>query len=275
MDESSPISIRRVNTLLFILSLLILILVCPGKFELDDDTVLNIQFSNEVPRTVQRGFFIRDATSHNNHGLINAEAEIVQFYEYGDATGLRLSGDTYITMGSSDSLMISGDLTIEAWLKNDEDGTGFVVQNLNAYGFPNFVNSMEAYVQTTTGPLVLTGPPFTSKGLHYFAMVVAASEMSMYVDGKRVANRNVDGTRVAGSLDPLIGNSNAWSGNKASSTYQGVVFSIRISRVARTPEQILQHFQLGELSRCTIRTVPTFNSCTKCAGSPCTIHNIR
>ena len=169
---------------------------------------------------------------------------MVNFYEYGNAVGLYLDGSGYLKIVKSPSLAISGDLTIEVWVQTNKDATGYVVLLPFAYGFPKFETSGVIGYQRTGSVMEIMAAPFGSRKLHYYAMVSAGRQLRTYVDGKLYATKSFSGTRGSGESTMFVGYSNGW--NLGANYYKGVIFGIRISSVARTEQEIADHFNQGK-----------------------------
>ena len=198
---------------------------------------------DETPRQLSSGYTAVDHSSFGNDGILQGSADLVNFYEYGNAVGLHLDGSGHLKIVKSPSLVIQGDLTIEAWLQTNKDGTGYVVVLKQAYGFPKFSsNKIQAYQQTFAG-ITIQAAPFGSRKLHYYAMVSAGNEMRTYLDGKLYKTRTFSGTRRSGDSTMFVGYSAGM--NSGGQYYKGVIFGVRISSVARTAKEIEDHFNQG------------------------------
>ena len=145
---------------LFIISLFP---VCPGKFTADPNTVFLLQFLDETPRQLSSGYTAADHSSFGNDGILQGSADLVNFYEYGNAVGLYLDGSGYLKIVKSPSLAISGDLTIEVWVQTNKDATGYVVLLPFAYGFPKFETSGVIGYQRTGSVMEIMAAPFDDR----------------------------------------------------------------------------------------------------------------
>ena len=217
--------------------------MCPGKFTADSSTVFLLQFLDETPRQLASGHTAADHSSFGNDGILQGSADLVNFYEYGNAVGLHLDGSGYLKIVKSSSLVIPGDLTIEVWLQTNTDGTGYVVLLKGAYGFPRFTTSGVSGYQRTGSDIGIMAASFGSRQLHYYAMVSDGRQLRTYVDGKLYATKSFSGTRWSGDPTMYVGYSNGW--NPGANYYKGVIFGVRISSVARTEQEIADHFNQG------------------------------
>ena len=218
--------------------------VCPGKFTADSSTVLLLQFLDEMPGPLSsNSYTATDHSSFGNNGILQGSAELVNFYEYGNAVGLHLDGSGYLKIVKTPSLAIPGDLTIEVWLQTNKDGTGYVVLNKGAYGFPKFKPTVIEAYQVISSVITLQAAPVGSRELHYYAMVSDGTHMRTYLDGKLYATKSVAGSRSIGVPYMYVGYSNGWS---QINYYKGVIFGVRISSVARTEQEIRDHFNQGK-----------------------------
>ena len=218
--------------------------VCPGKFTADSNTVFLLQFLDETSRQLSSGYTAADHSSFGNDGILQGSADFVNFYEYGNAVGLHLDGSGYLKIVKSSSLVIPGDLTIEAWVQTNMDGTGYVILLPNAYGFPRFRTSAVIAYQHIGQALGVVAAPFGSRKLHYYAMVSDGTQLRTYVDGKLYATMSFSGTRGSGGSTMFVGYNDGW--NPGANYYKGVIFAIRISSVARTEQEIADHFNQGK-----------------------------
>ena len=199
---------------------------------------------DETPRQLSGGYTAVDHSSFGNDGILQGSADLVNFYDYGNAVGLHLDGSGHLKIVKSPSLVIQGDLTIEAWLQTNIDGTGYVVVLKGAYGFPKFSSNHILAYQQTSAARTMQAAPFGSRKLHYYAMVSAGNEMRTYLDGKLYATRTFSGTRRTGGLTMFVGYSAGM--NAGGNYYKGVIFGVRISSVARTEKEIKDHFNQGK-----------------------------
>ena len=198
---------------------------------------------DKTPRQLSSGYTAVDHSSFGNDGILQGSADLVNFYEYGNAVGLHLDGSGHLKIVKSPSLVIQGDLTIEIWLQTNKDGTGYAVVLKGAYGFPKFCsNEILAYQQTSVAR-TMQAAPFGSRKLHYYAMVSAGTEMRTYVDGKLYETMAFSGTRGSGHSTMFVGYSAGM--NPGGNYYKGVIFGVRISSVARTAKEIEDHFNQG------------------------------
>ena len=227
---------------LFIISLFP---VCPGKFTADPNTVFLLQFLDETPRQLSSGYTAADHSSFGNDGILQGSADLVNFYEYGNAVGLHLDGSGNLNIVKSPSLAIPGDLTIEAWLQTNTDGTGYVVLLGGAYGFPKFKDQGVIAYQRLGYTLTMSAAPVGSRKLHYYAMVSDGTQLKTYVDGKLYATKSFSGTRGSGGSTMFVGYSGSMNG-PINKYYKGVIFGVRISSVARTEQEIADHFKQGK-----------------------------
>ena len=218
--------------------------VCPGKFTADSKTVFLLQFLGETPRQLSSGYTAADHSSFGNDGILQGSADFVNFYEYGNAVGLHLDGSGYLKIVKSPSLAIPGNLTIEAWVQTNTDGTGYVVLLRGAYGFPKFTDQDVIAYQRFGDALTMSAAPFGSRKVHYYAMVSDRTQLKTYVDGKLYGTKSLSGTRRNGHSVMFVGYSGSMNGpiNK----YKGVIFGVRISSVARTEQEIADHFNQGK-----------------------------
>ena len=169
---------------------------------------------------------------------------MVNFYEYGNAVGLHLDGSGYLKIVKSPSLAVAADLTIEVWLQTNTDGTGYVVLLGGAYGFPKFIAQNVIAYQYLGYTMTMSAAPVGSRKVHYYAMVSDGTQLKTYVDGKLYGTKSFSGTRRSGRSTMFVGYSDGYNGQNR--YYKGVIFGVRISSVARTEQEIADHFNQGK-----------------------------
>ena len=154
------------------------------RFQNDTDTVLLLQFADEVPRDVVHGDAILDASGYGNHGVMQAAASFV-----GSATrsvGLSLKNGG-IRIPTSPSLQIRHSITIEIWMKANNLKCGYAILKRWSYGFLKLisVNDMLAFY-------VGRSSHFSRKymqndyQLHYHVMTSSTGVTRVYLDGRMV-----------------------------------------------------------------------------------------
>ena len=213
----------------------------------DEHTVLLLQLScMEQIRNMSASDVIRDQSGCGNHGVLNAPIRLVTLPENQNAVGLQLPGGAGVgglTVTGSPSLDVQRELTIELWVKTDDLASGYVVLKKGNYGFLKYRSHhhMAYYVHvggTYDRPLSFNG----DTSLHYYALVCKSQISCLcFVDGHLFFNSTLPGRlqSISQSTPLYIGHSDGWN---AVENYRGTIFSIRISNISRSAEEIAETF---------------------------------
>ena len=152
------------------------------RFQNDTDTVLLLQFADEIPRDVVHGDAILDASGYGNNGVMQAAASFV-----GSATlsvGLSLKNGG-IKIPNSPSLQIRHSITIEIWMKANNLKCGYAILKRWSYGFPKLFNDiLRFYVDRSSR----FSKQYTQNDyqLHYHVMTSSSGVTRVYLDGGMV-----------------------------------------------------------------------------------------
>jgi len=225
------------KALVFLLAAALLSTVTPvagfsQDVDVDANTVLLFRFDKI------NGDTVKDDSGKDNNGEINGNISVV---EGKWNKGYRFDGKSYIQVKKSDTLDIKQDITLELWLKCEEEKLGTEQFILDKRGgsprsgyelYINNINFMNVLTQTLPSELrvsVNTEPEIVPVGeWHHYAVTYDGESVKLYLDGKLINEASQDGD-LGIETDLYIG------GEKGSSGFfTGVLDNLRISNVART-----------------------------------------
>ena len=154
------------------------------RLQNDTDTVLLLQFADEIPRDVAHGDAILDASGYGNHGVMQGAASFVRSTTFSVGLSLKNGG---IGIPTSPSLQIRHSITIEIWMKANDLSCGYVILKKRSYGFPNLQSVSDGvsfYVERSSKHHQL----YTQSDyqLHYHVMTSSPEVTRLYLDGRMV-----------------------------------------------------------------------------------------
>jgi hypothetical protein len=163
-------------------------------------------------------------------------------YGQANSTALRFSADgQYVLVPFHSQLDVSGDLTIEAWVKPEESilSSGYssiVSKQLNGTGYmlaTNMVGPEPGFKAEVHGNQVTSGSQPAVDGWQHVAAVWSNSELKIYVNGQFDGVINT-GNPIPNSLPLWIGSS-PFGDN---TNWRGSIDEVRLWSVARTQAEI-------------------------------------
>ena len=193
---------------------------------------------------------VEDKSASANHGAAQVDLELVNVTSLG-RRGLRLNGAGGIHVPHSTSLDLKGDLTIEIWVKPDALDTGYVTLKKSCFGYPQFKNANQATGFIYVGNRALTdnfmfATHASGGGADYYVMVVEGSRVSYYLNIMTVQGEDFTGQTPRGtSSEPLLIGESA-DLNGANKFFKGVLFGLRISKIARTYNDLKAMYKTGK-----------------------------
>jgi hypothetical protein len=148
------------------------------------------------------GTVLHDHSSHENHGQVHGATYVES--PWGHA--LRFDGqDDYVNLGTSPSLDVTGDLTIEAWLKTDSrhaptkhrlivgSSAGLTIQRNFNWRIDHHNQLRLEWGDRRDWAALAHEPSFLDGSWRYLAVVVESPERCyLFVDGRLVAHKPVD-----------------------------------------------------------------------------------
>ncbi|MBU1119611.1 LamG domain-containing protein, partial [Patescibacteria group bacterium] len=197
------------------------------------------------------GAYIQSATG-NNHGTPTGTT--INDGKIGYAR--YIGGSNYITVSDSNSLDISDNLTIDAWIYPTAEYSGYAVHPINKGNAATTSDNFVLYYFGTSG---------TSKAIRFYATAggtwkaisgeyilslnnwyhIALSYSSgsggqLYINGMPVGVATGSGTLAINDQPLRIGGN--WGGN---ASFPGVIDELRIGNTVRTADQIRQAYEVG------------------------------
>ena len=208
-----------------------------GAFEADEHTLGLWHFNENY----------RDSSKNTNDGTPNGDVHFIES-KYGQGAYFNGNGD-YIDCGNDVSLQIRGDITIEAWVnmgspnglrrivsKDDLTNRNYYLHTLNGVPFVGiFQSGMELKTIGTTD--------LRNTGWRYIVGVNDGTNLMIYVDGILEKSEVKGGTIDNDPVNFLVGS------RGGTEYFNGIIDEVRISNVARNPEEIRQTYQAGIVIR--------------------------
>jgi len=200
----------------------------------DVHTVGLWHFNETTENSCSGGEDVCDFSGNGNHGAFNNTAA---FYGSGKlgANAIALDGNSdYIRIPEND-ILDPKEITLEAWINPTVIQTGnFIDKGSNSgYRFRTHSSGLQFLDRGGTNILTSTIIPQTGTWTHV-ALVGDSSGLKMYINGEL----NVENTIPYGgpntSTDLILG---AY-GDGSAEYYNGLIDEVRISNIARTPEEI-------------------------------------
>ncbi len=201
------------------------------KFDEGSGTVINGLSGNNNPGVYYGESF--------NDGTITGATQVSG--KYGSA--LRLDGiDDYVEVPNSASLNPTDAITIEAWIRQNQQGDELIMKfgtdwATNSYGY-SLITSNDGSVSFWIGvgtypfPMLSTGPNnFTLNNWHHLAATYDRNKMKIYVDG--VLKAETPETRAIVPTSGTLFISTPWA-----QYYNGTIDEVRIYNRALTGEEI-------------------------------------
>ena len=202
---------------------------------------------------------IRDSTSYGNNGTKKAAGEPAvttdgQIDDAQDFDGV----DDYVNVPHSTSLDITGNITIEAWLKHDNTESEFIVAKRaasNAYslytsathapGFEVFIGGVRRYVDGST---VLSAATW-----YHVVGTYDGENLRIYlngeIDGTTPQTGNIDSTtdpvRIGWAIADFFG-------------FDGIIDEVRISSIVRSAAWVKATYETGRDNLLTWGSEETF-----------------
>jgi len=193
-----------------------------------------------------------DGTANNNDGTLGGGTAAYEpsWVEGKHGGALSFDGvDDYVDCGNDESLNITDEITIEAWVKMAgaaeqnkriiEKGTWDVGGYRLVQIYDTTVMSWD--VKTTSERKELKGGSLSTNVWHHVVGTYENGNQKLYYDGNLNTEYGLTGTIISVATDFNIG-SNTIHGE----CFNGSIDDVRIYNYARTPEQILQDYNAGK-----------------------------
>ncbi|MFC1714721.1 LamG domain-containing protein [Candidatus Poribacteria bacterium] len=220
-----------------ILTVLIsVLLICGTAFaspKVDKNTMVLLSFDEGVGDTAQ------DLSGNENHGELNG-AEWVEG-KFGSAIELDTDRDS-VVMPLSPTLDLVEELTVEAWIKTStvdirtdiiskHEGGGYALI-IDAGGiFRASFHIAGAYTPSRSATAL------EADQWYYLAATYDGESLNVYIDGELEGEVPVQGA-VTSTVVPLSIGGNSGPGGVTDYFYKGAVDELRVSDIARTPDEL-------------------------------------
>ncbi|RKY01249.1 hypothetical protein DRP77_09995 [Candidatus Poribacteria bacterium] len=229
---TTPRRLCEMKALKALLSMILPIFIIIGVSNAQDEYTVALYLFDEG-----KGEEVKDLSGNGNHGqLIGPKWEKGKF-----GWCLKFDGvDDYVLVKDSDSLDLTDGLTIEFWiyLNNYSTAGGNGVTKENSYKVGVYKGKKAMIRLTTTtlawGAAVVYGKSDVPlKSWHHIAATYDAStgEAKVYLDGKLDGSGKLGG-KIVPNDEPL------WIGRGLAPYLDGLIDEVRISKVARSEEEI-------------------------------------
>jgi len=194
--------------------------------------------------------------SGNNNTLtnVNAATEVTTSPPFTPNTSmadLELDSSQYFTAADSASLSITGDMTLQAWIKRETDGGGFVICSKykslgdeRSWSFEfNASNNLLLFIsangisQTSSNS---TGTIVAADGWKHIAVVynAAAGTTAFYINGVASGTGSSQNTSIHNNTSLFAIGMRVNSGGAADAFFDGMIDEVRVYNVARTEAAI-------------------------------------
>ncbi|MGQ4876146.1 MAG: DUF2341 domain-containing protein [Promethearchaeia archaeon] len=186
-----------------------------------------------------------DSSQYKNNGTLGGNPQ----WTNGKVNGaLDFDGNDYVQIPDADSLDITDEITLEAWIKSDvsQSGTIRAIFNKNyAYGlyFDHSNADFRGSIFTNDGSSWYNsdGPVTISSGTwHYITGIYNGTYLIFYIDGEEKTKRNVGANAIQITNDPFF----IGSATTSTQFFDGKIDEIRISNISRSKGYILQNYKL-------------------------------
>jgi len=193
----------------------------------------------------QKGTKVFDLSKKGNHGTIYGA--VWKTLPSG-LNVLKFDGvDDYVDCGSDESLNITDEITLEAWVKTSETGTQktIIVKDLSGYG-PGYLlriqtnNKPNFFIGDGANPRdVSTISKTVTDGIwHYIVGVWEGDLIKIYLDGY------LDNVANASGVGDIRSNTDVLIGRRISNYYfHGLIDEVRIYNRALSASEIREHFE--------------------------------
>jgi len=227
----------------------------PGKFTINphDGAVGVWHFSED------EGCTVNDESLNGNDGTLSPTCSDLTWTNGKSGSGLEFDGVVdYVDCGDDASLVITNEITVEAWVKGytqpDGGNNEHLVAKQDSYGL--CWDHMDSRVDTsfwikdTTGTWIPTNsiPNPPANEWHHLVGVYNGTYLILYVDGFEASSKNV-GTLTIESNDNhlIIGAARSYT-----AFFNGIIDEVAVYNRALSPEEIYNHYKHG-MSINTIR----------------------
>ncbi len=189
-----------------------------------------------------------DATANGNNGTNHDTTNTAG--KIGNARNFDGLND-YLTVATSASLEITGAVTIEAWIKLEDDAEASPLQivskkeewdSATGYSF-EYDPGNDSLLSLSAGEEYCQGFPLLNTDWHYVVAAVSGTEAKVYADGADVTFDGVTAELASGATDLSIGRHTGGGDGY----FHGKIDELRIAPVARSAAWIsAQHLSMND-----------------------------
>lgn len=184
-----------------------------------------------------------DSTPNNNDGSLSANPPTAVAGKVDGAASFASANSQYINAGNGNSLNITGDLTITAWIKTTSTTLQAVIQRYNTgspyEGYGLFISQAVAGKPTfysNGGGWDSFNSTIHDGNWHHVAVRLTGGTAYCYKDGA------ADGTPASGSPSSISWNFYIGCSAGAGQFFEGQIDEVHVSNVARSADWILTEF---------------------------------
>ncbi len=221
-----------------ILTVLIsVLLICGTAFaspKVDKNTMALLSFDEGVGDTAQ------DLSGNENHGKLNG-AEWVEG-KFGSAVEIDDDGDS-IVMPLSPTLDLTDQLTVEAWVKTSTVAIRTdIISKHEGGGYALIIDEggifrASFHIAGTYTP-ARSATALEADQWYYLAATYDGKSLNVYINGELEGEAPAQGEVTSTDVSLSIGGNSGLGGVVTSYFYKGVVDELRVSNIARTPDEL-------------------------------------
>jgi hypothetical protein len=229
---------------------LVLMVLVPGLLvygtafagsKVDTHTMLLLSFDEGVGGTA------KDLSGNENHGELKG-AEWVEG-KFGSAVEVKKDGDR-IVMPLSPTLDLTDELTVEAWVKTSSVAVRTdIVSKHEGGGYALIID--EGGVFRASFHIAGSYTPARSASKleadkwYYLAATYDGESLKVYIDGELEGETPAQGEVTSTDVPLVVGGNSGPGGEVSSYFYRGVVDELRVSDIARTPDEVVLAMELS------------------------------
>lgn len=204
------------------------------KKNLSEDLVLHYNFdSGNTEKVIDR--------SGNNHTGKMHKTPV--FTEGKEGLALEFDNTSYLETNSTEKLR-EEKFTITAWIRPDTlSGRGWIIANAylgekRGFFMERYGEEARFYIGTNNSEIRIKGGKIEEKQWNHIATSVDTNEVTLYVDGKIVAQKSISKNITHSKRDFIVAD-DTWSpGSAGGRKYKGKIDGIRIYRDSLTPKEV-------------------------------------
>jgi hypothetical protein len=182
----------------------------------------------------------KDLSGNENHGELKG-AEWVEG-KFGSAVEMKDDGDR-VVMPLSPTLDLTDQLTVEAWVKTSTvDIRTDIVSKHESGGYALIIDAggifrASFHIAGSYTP-ARSASRLEADKWYYLAAAYDGKSLKVYIDGELEGETPAQGEVTSTNVSLAIGGNSGPGGEVTSYFYRGVVDELRVSDIARTPDEI-------------------------------------